>query len=68
VECRTDPRLRVVHIDQAMPHDLQHRHITIVRDDAIGEEMLEIEVRGGRGVGGACPVASAESIYRSKIF
>jgi integrase len=37
--------------DEAMPRDLQHRDVTIVTDDATGERILEIEVRGKRGVG-----------------
>jgi integrase len=37
--------------DEAMPNNLQHRDVTIVRDDATGERILEIEVRGKRGVG-----------------
>ena len=31
--------------------NLQHRDVTIVTDDAMGEKILEIEVRGKRGVG-----------------
>ena len=31
--------------------NLQHRDVTIVRDEATGERILEIEVRGKRGVG-----------------
>ena len=31
--------------------NLQHRDVTIVEDDATGEKILEIEVRGKRGVG-----------------
>lgn len=31
--------------------NLQHRDVTIVEDDATGERILEIEVRGKRGVG-----------------
>jgi hypothetical protein len=31
--------------------NLQHRDVTIVKDEATGERILEIEVRGKRGVG-----------------
>jgi integrase len=31
--------------------NLQHRDVTVVTDDAMGEKILEIEVRGKRGVG-----------------
>jgi integrase len=31
--------------------NLQHRDVSVVRDDATGERILEIEVRGKRGVG-----------------
>lgn len=37
--------------DEAMPNNLEHRDITIVQDHATGEGILEIEVRGKRGVG-----------------
>jgi hypothetical protein len=31
-----------------MPHNLQHRDVTIVRDDATGKEILEIGPRQAR--------------------
>jgi integrase len=37
--------------DEAMPHNLEHRDVTIVKDQATGERILEIEVRGKRGIG-----------------
>ena len=37
--------------DEAMPHNLQHRDVTIAKDHATGEYILEIDVRGKRGVG-----------------
>ncbi len=49
--------------DEVMPHNLQHRDVTIVRDDATGERILEIEVRGKRGVGYCKSMPSAERPY-----
>jgi integrase len=37
--------------DEAMPHNLLHRDVAIVKDKATGKRILEIEVRGKRGVG-----------------
>ena len=31
--------------------NLQHRDVTVVTDQGLGQEILEIEVRGKRGVG-----------------
>jgi integrase len=50
--------------DEAMPHNLQHRDVTIARDDAIGQEILEIEVRGKRGVGYCKSMPAAVDYYR----
>lgn len=47
-----------------MPHNLQHRDVTIVRDDATGREILEIEVRGKRGVGYCKSMLAAVDYYR----
>lgn len=44
--------------------NLQHRDVTIVRDDATREEILEIEVRGKRGVGHCKSMPSAVWVYR----
>ncbi|WP_316184778.1 site-specific integrase [Bradyrhizobium sp. SZCCHNRI1003] len=49
--------------DEAMPHNLQHRDITIVRDEATDQEILEIEVRGKRGVGYCKSMPSAGRPY-----
>jgi integrase len=37
--------------DEAMPHNLLHRDVAIVKDKPTGKRILEIEVRGKRGVG-----------------
>ena len=50
--------------DEAMPHNLQHRDVSIVRDDATGQELLEIEVRGKRGVGYCKSMPAAVDYYR----
>jgi integrase len=44
--------------------NLQHRDVAIVVDDATGEEILEIEVRGKRGVGYCKSMPSAVKPYR----
>jgi integrase len=49
--------------DEAMPHNLQHRDVTIVRDHATGERILEIVVRGKRGVGHCKSMPSAVLPY-----
>jgi integrase len=43
--------------------NLQHRDVTIVRDDATGERILEIEVRGKRGIGYCKSMPSAVKPY-----
>jgi integrase len=43
--------------------NLQHRDVTIVTDDATGERILEIEVRGKRGVGYCKSMPSAVRPY-----
>ena len=43
--------------------NLQHRDITIVEDEATGERILEIEVRGKRGVGYCKSMPSAVRPY-----
>lgn len=43
--------------------NLQHRDVSIVEDDATGEEILEIEVRGKRGVGYCKSMPSAVRPY-----
>ena len=43
---------------------LQYRDVTIVRDDATGETILEIEVRGKRGVGYCKSTAGAVLPFR----
>ena len=43
--------------------NLQHRDVTIVEDDATGETILEIEVRGKRGVGHCKSMPSAVRPY-----
>lgn len=43
--------------------NLQHRDITIVEDDRTGERILEIEVRGKRGVGYCKSTPSAVTPY-----
>jgi integrase len=49
--------------DEAMPHNFQHRDVTIVVDEATGERILEIEVRGKRGVGYCKSMPSAVRPY-----
>jgi integrase len=46
-----------------MPHNLEHRDVTIVKDHATGERLLEIEVRGKRGVGHCKSMPSAVLPY-----
>jgi len=43
--------------------NLQHRDVAIVRDDATGQKILEIEVRGKRGVGYCKSTPSAVRPY-----
>ena len=43
--------------------NLQHRDVSIVEDDATGERILEIEVRGKRGVGYCKSMPSAVRTY-----
>jgi integrase len=43
--------------------NLQHRDVAIVRDDATGERILEIEVRGKRGVGYCKSMPGAVKVY-----
>jgi len=47
--------------------NLQHRDVSIVVDDATGEKILEIEVRGKRGVGYCKSTPSAVLPYRRLI-
>jgi integrase len=49
--------------DEATPKNLEHRDVTIVKDDATGERILEIEVRGKRGVGWCKSMPSAVRPY-----
>jgi integrase len=49
--------------DEAMTKNLEHRDVTIVKDDATGERILEIEVRGKRGVGWCKSMPSAVRPY-----
>ena len=44
--------------------NLQHRDVTIVDDDATGEKILEIEVRGKRGVGHCKSMPGAVRVYQ----
>ena len=44
--------------------NLQHRDIAIVRDNATDEQILEIEVRGKRGVGHCKSMPGAVRVYR----
>jgi integrase len=44
--------------------NIQHRDVTIVEDEASGEEILEIEVRGKRGVGHCKSMPGAVRVYR----
>lgn len=44
--------------------NLEHRDVTIAYDDATGEEILEIEVRGKTGYGPAKSMPSAVRVYR----
>jgi integrase len=44
--------------------NLQHRDVTIVKDEATGERILEIEVRGKRGVGYCKSMPGAVGPYR----
>jgi integrase len=49
--------------DEAMPHNLLHRDVTIVKDKATGQRILEIEIRGKRGVGYCKSMPSAVLPY-----
>jgi integrase len=44
--------------------NLQHRDVTIAEDEATGQEILEIEVRGKRGVGHCKSMPGAVRVYR----
>ena len=44
--------------------NLQFRDVTVVKDDATGEEILEIEVRGKRGVGHCKSMPRAAEVYK----
>jgi integrase len=44
--------------------NVQHRDVEIVRDEATGEEILEIEVRGKRGVGFCKSMPGAVKAYK----
>jgi integrase len=44
--------------------NLQHRDVAIATDDATGSEILEIEVRGKRGVGHCKSMPGAVRVYR----
>lgn len=44
--------------------NLQHRDVTIVRDEATGERILEIEVRGKRGIGFCKSMPGAVKTYQ----
>jgi integrase len=44
--------------------NLQHRDVTIAEDDATGEQILEIEVRGKRGVGHCKSMPGAVRVYQ----
>lgn len=44
--------------------NLQHRDVTIAKDDATGEQILEIEVRGKRGVGHCKSMPGAVRVYK----
>ena len=48
--------------DEAL--NLQHRDVTVARDDATGEHILEIEVRGKRGVGHCKSMPGAVRVYK----
>jgi integrase len=48
--------------DEAL--NLQHRDMTVARDDATGEHILEIEVRGKRGVGHCKSMPGAVRVYK----
>jgi integrase len=43
--------------------NLQHRDVTIAEDDATGERILEIEVRGKRGIGYCKSMLGAVRVY-----
>lgn len=49
--------------DEATERNLLHRDVTIVKDEATGERILEIEVRGKRGVGYCKSMPSAVLPY-----
>jgi len=44
--------------------NLEHRDVTIVKDAGTGQEILEIEVRGKRGVGHCKTMPSAVRVYQ----
>jgi integrase len=50
--------------DEAMPHNLEHRDVTIVKDHATGERILEIKVRGKRGEGHCKSMPAAVEYYQ----
>jgi integrase len=49
--------------DEAMPKNLEHRDISVVRDETTGERILHIEVRGKRGVGYCKSMPGAVQYY-----
>jgi hypothetical protein len=44
--------------------NLEHRDVTITEDDATEAQILEIEVRGKRGVGRCKSMARAAEVYK----
>ena len=50
--------------DEAHERNLQHRDITMVKDETTGELILEIEVRGKRGVGYCKSMPNAVKPYQ----
>jgi integrase len=49
--------------DEAMPKNLEHRDVSIVMDEATGKRILEITVRGKRGVGYCKSMPAAVQYY-----
>jgi integrase len=49
--------------DEAMPRNLEHRDVRIVEDQSTGERILEIDVRGKRGVGYCKSMPGAVKVY-----
>jgi hypothetical protein len=48
--------------------NLQHRDVSVVTDPGSGQEILEIEVRGKRGIGFCKSTAGAVRLYQRLLY